>query len=114
VDSGIGEAIRQAGCGASAQGKGTVSAAQVDRILAPRKVREGKGRCGTKPGGVLKTQILIHAEHRQVDRPGYLEANRVAYCGESLGQILCGAWSVTYIDIASGWNANRAVWNQGS
>jgi hypothetical protein len=75
-------------------------------------VREGKGRCGTKPGGLLKTQILIRTEHRQVDRPGYLKANRVAHCGESLeGDFVR---SVTYTDIASGWTANRAVWNKGA
>jgi hypothetical protein len=30
----------------------TISAAQIDRLLRPRKVR-GKGRCGTRPGGLL-------------------------------------------------------------
>jgi hypothetical protein len=34
-----------------------VSAAQIDRLPAPRKARTGHhGRCGTKPGGLLKTQ----------------------------------------------------------
>jgi hypothetical protein len=89
-----------------------VSAAQIDRILAPRKVREGKGRCGTKPGGLLKTQIPIRTDNWEVDRPGYLEADTVAHCGESLeGDFV---WSVTYTDIASGWTANRAVWNKGA
>jgi hypothetical protein len=89
-----------------------VSAAQIDRILAPRKVREGKGRSGTKPGGLLKTQIPIRTDNWEVDRPGYLEADTVAHCGESLeGDFV---WSVTYTDIASGWTANRAVWNKGA
>jgi hypothetical protein len=36
----------------------------------------------------------------------------VAHCGESLeGDFV---WSVTYTDIASGWTANRAVWNKGA
>jgi hypothetical protein len=41
-----------------------VSAAQIDQILAPRKVREGEGRrCGTKPGGLLKTQIPVRTDN---------------------------------------------------
>jgi hypothetical protein len=90
----------------------TISAAQMDRLLAARKVREGKGRCGTKPGGLLKTQIPIRTDNWDVDRPGYLEADTVAHCGSSLeGDFV---WSVTYTDIASGWTANRAVWNRGA
>lgn len=89
-----------------------ISAAQIDRLLAPRKVRSGKGRCGTKPGGLLKTQIPIRTEHWEVDRPGYLEADTVAHCGQSLeGDFV---WSVTYTDIDSGWTVNRAVWNKGA
>ena len=90
----------------------TISAAQMDRLLARHKVREGKGRSGTKPGGLLKTQIPIRTDNWDVDRPGYLEADTVAHCGSSLeGDFV---WSVTYTDIASGWTANRAVWNKGA
>jgi len=89
-----------------------ISAAQIDRLLARRKVREGKGRSGTKPGGLLKTQIPIRTDNWDVDRPGYLEADTVAHCGGSLeGDFV---WSVTYTDIASGWTSNRAVWNKGA
>jgi hypothetical protein len=42
------------------EGVWEVSAAQIDRLLAPRKAQAGyHGRCGTKPGGLLKTQIPI-------------------------------------------------------
>lgn len=61
-----------------------VSAAQIDRILASRKVREGKGRYSTKTGRLLKRQIPFRTKPWQVDRLGYLEANTVADCGESL------------------------------
>lgn len=90
----------------------SISAAQIDRLLAQRKVRGGKGRSGTKPGGLLKTQIPIRTDNWDIDRPGYLEADTVAHCGGSLeGSFV---WSVTYTDIASGWTANRAVWNKGA
>lgn len=90
-----------------------VSAAQIDRLLAPRKARAGHhGRCGTKPGGLLKTQIPVRTDNWDITRPGFLEADTVAHCGGSLeGDFI---WSVTYTDIHSGWTANRAVWNKGA
>ena len=91
----------------------SISAAQIDRLLAPRKVRSaGKGRCGTKPGGLLKNHIPIRTDNWDICRAGYLEADTVAHCGESLeGDFI---WSVTYTDIFSGWTSNRAVWNKGA
>lgn len=90
-----------------------ISAAQIDRLLAARKVRVGhRGRCGTKPGGILKTQIPIRTDNWDITRPGFLEADTVAHCGGSLeGNFI---WSVTYCDIHSGWTCNRAVWNKGA
>lgn len=89
-----------------------ISPAQIDRLLRVRKIKAGvKGRCGTKPGGLLKTQIPIRTNHWDVKRPGFLEADTVAHCGGSLeGDFI---WSVTYTDIFSGWTTNRAVWNKG-
>ncbi len=91
----------------------SISAAQIDRLLAARKTRVGhRGRCGTKPGGLLKTQIPIRTDNWDIARPGYLEADTVAHCGGSLeGDFV---WRVTYCDIYSGWTANLAVWNKGS
>ena len=90
-----------------------ISPAQIDRLLAPRKARAGsKGRCGTKPGGLLKNQIPIRTSNWDITRPGFLEADTVAHCGHSLeGDFI---WSVTYTDICSGWTAHRAVWNKGA
>jgi len=90
-----------------------ISAAQIDRLLAPRKGSYGgRGRCGTKPGGLLKTHIPIRTDNWDITGPGFLEADTVAHCGGSLeGDFV---WSVTYTDIWSGWTANRAVWNKGA
>lgn len=90
-----------------------ISPAQIDRLLGRRKVRVGhRGRCGTKPGGLLKTQIPIRTDNWDITRPGFLEADTVAHCGGSLeGDFI---WSVTYCDIHSGWTCNRAVWNKGA
>jgi hypothetical protein len=91
---------------------GKISAAQVDRLLARHKVGLHRGRCGTKPGGLLKNQIPIRTDNWDITQPGFLEADTVAHCGGSLeGSFV---WSVTFTDIYSGWTANRAVWNKGA
>jgi hypothetical protein len=90
-----------------------ISPATLDRLLAPaRTTHPLRGRCGTKPGGLLKTQIPIRTGTWDVTRPGYLEADSVAHCGASLaGDFL---WSLTYTDIATQWTEGRAVWNKGA
>lgn len=62
-----------------------VSAASIDRLLAPaRKQIRLKGRSTTKPGTLLKQQIPIRtfAEWDNA-RPGFLEVDLVAHCGDA-------------------------------
>ena len=90
-----------------------VSPATLDRLLAgARAEHHGRGRSGTKPGGLLKTSIPIRAGTWDLSRPGYLEADSVAHCGDTLaGDFI---WSLTFTDIFSGWTEGRAVWNKGA
>lgn len=89
-----------------------ISASQIDRVLAAHKTGARRGRCGTRPGGLLKHHIPIRTDNWDVDVPGYLEADTVAHCGSSLeGEFI---WSVTFTDIYSGWTSLRAVWNKGA
>ena len=90
-----------------------VSAATLDRLLAPARAQApGRGRCGTKPGSLLKAEIPIRTGTWDLTQPGYLEADSVAHCGASLaGDFI---WSLTYTDIFSGWTEGRAVWNKGA
>ncbi len=90
-----------------------ISPASLDRLLAPARAQYPlRGRCGTKPGSLLKTQIPIRTGTWDVTCPGYLEADSVAHCGASLaGDFI---WSLTYTDIASQWTEGRAVWNKGA
>lgn len=91
---------------------GRISAATIDRLLAPVRAKAAPhGRCGTRPGTLLRTQIPIRAEEWNVNEPGYLEADTVAHCGGSLAGNF--VWSVTYTDIWTGWTESRAVWNKG-
>jgi hypothetical protein len=90
-----------------------VSAATLDRLLAEaRREHSGRGRCGTKPGSLLRTEIPIRTGTWDLNQPGYLEADSVAHCGGTLmGNFI---WSLTYTDILSGWTEGGAVWNKGA
>ncbi len=91
----------------------TISAATIDRLLKPVRARyTAKGRCGTKPGIMLKNQIPIQTDTWDSSQPGFLEADSVAHCGNSLAGDF--VWSLTFTDIASTWTENRAVWNKGA
>jgi hypothetical protein len=91
----------------------SISAATIDRVLKPVRVKHGrKGLSGTKPGSLLKNQIPIRTHHWDVSQPGFMEADTVAHCGNSLaGDFI---WSLTMTDIQTTWTENRATWNKGA
>jgi hypothetical protein len=92
---------------------GQISAATLDRLLVPaRAAQGGRGRGGTKPGSLLRSEIPIRTGTWDLSRPGYLEADSVAHCGASLAGSFI--WSLTYTDILSGWTEGGAVWNKGA
>ena len=75
-----------------------ISPATIDRLLAPLRAKMApRGRCGTRPGTLIRTQIPIRAEEWNVNKPGYLEADTVAHCGETLAGSF--VWSMTCTDI---------------
>lgn len=92
---------------------GAISVATIDRLLRPvRAQARPKGRGGTKPGRWLKNQIPLASGHWDERRPGYMEADTVAHCGDSLeGDFL---WSLCLTDLATGWTQLRGVWNKGA
>jgi len=90
----------------------TISTRTLDRLMKPVRQRHGqRGKCGTRPGTLLKNMIPIKTHHADVNKPGVMEADTVAHCGNTLeGDFV---WSLTLTDIFSGWTENRAVWNRG-
>jgi hypothetical protein len=89
-----------------------ISASTIDRLLSPCRARLGaRGRCGTRPGTLLRTQIPIRTEHWDVQGPGYLEADTVAHGGNSGAGDFC--YSLTLTDIFTQWTETRAIWNRG-
>ncbi len=90
-----------------------ISPASIDRLLAPiRATTRLKGRCTTKPGRLLRQQIPIRTHHWDISQPGFMEADTVAHCGNSMaGNFI---WSLTLTDIHTGWTEARATWNNGA
>lgn len=90
----------------------TISPATLDRLLKSAKVKyKGRGRSTTKPGTLLRKQIPIKTNQWDESRPGFLEADTVAHCGTSLSGMF--AYTIDCVDIATGWNEQRAVWGKG-
>jgi hypothetical protein len=89
-----------------------ISAATIDRIFARhRKKFKSHGHSTTKPGSLVKKRIPIQTNQWDQTVPGFLEADTVAHCGNSMqGQFV---YTVNCVDIASGWTEQRAVWGRG-
>jgi len=89
-----------------------VSPSTIDRLLKPVRIRYKKhGRSSTKPGTLLRKHIPILTNQWNETRPGYLEADTVAHCGESMSGMF--AYTIDFVDIATGWTEQRAVWGKG-
>jgi Integrase core domain len=87
----------------------SMSAATIDRRLASERAKyQLKGRCTTKPGSLLKSQIPVRTWADWNDaRPGFVEIDLVCHDGgNAAGQY---AFTLTVTDIATGWTENRSV-----
>lgn len=90
-----------------------LSPATIDRLLKPTRLQtKGKGLSGTQPGSLLRNQIPIRTHAWDITQPGFMEADTVAHCGNSLAGNF--VWSLTMTDYLSGWTECRATWNKGA
>src|SRR4030042_20899 len=90
----------------------TMSAATIDRILAPARKRTAiKGRSTTKPGTLLKHKIPIRtfADWNE-NRPGFLEVDLVAHTDTARGDYIN---TLNMTDIATGWTVCPAFMGRG-
>jgi hypothetical protein len=87
----------------------SMSAATIDRRLAPERAKHRlRGRVGTKPGSLLKSQIPVRTWAEWDDaRPGFVEIDLVFHDGGIRGG--GHAFTLTVTDIATGWTENRSV-----
>lgn len=86
-----------------------MSAATIDRRLASeRKKYQLKGRCRTKPGTLLKSQIPVRTWAAWDDAvPGFVEIDLVSHDGGNPAGV--HAWTLTVTDIATGWTETRSI-----
>jgi hypothetical protein len=91
-----------------------ISPAAIDRLLKKIRARyPAKGLSGTRHGpAALKNRIPIRTDNWDIHQPGFLEADTVAHCGNTMAGDF--VWSLTLTDIFSQWTENRAVWNKGA
>lgn len=90
----------------------TISPATIDRILKTTKSTYTKGRSTTKPGALLRKQIPIKTDQWDETRPGFLETDTVAHCGTTVAGIYAN--TVNFVDIATGWTEQCAIWGKGA
>lgn len=88
-----------------------ISAATIDRLLKGFKVQSGKKIRPPKVASGVKSLVEIRAKNWDTMEPGWTEVDTVAHCGGDMGGSF--AWTLTSVDIASGWTELRAIWNRG-
>jgi hypothetical protein len=89
-----------------------ISPATIDRRLREDKKKLAvRGKCGTKPGNLLKKHIPIRTYYPWNDRkPGFFEIDTVHHCGNRENGEFC--LTLTATDVASGWVCLRSLLNK--
>lgn len=90
-----------------------MSSSTIDRVLRPWRQLGGRHSFSTtKPGSLLKSSIPIRTFAEWADsRPGFLEVDLVAHCGESTEGFYLTTLSA--VDVASCWSECVGVWGKG-
>lgn len=90
-----------------------MSFSTLDRFL--KKLRHnyyssGKGLCSTSPARHMKNKVPINTLDSTITRPGYVQGDTVAHCGDKLiGEFMN---SITLTDINSTWTQNQAIFTK--
>ena len=92
-----------------------MSSATIDRMLSSTKKSyqlKQKGKSTTKPGTLLKSTIPVRtfADWNE-DRPGFMETDLVAFCGQSVKGDYVNGLDIT--DVATGWVLLEVVMGKG-
>jgi len=90
-----------------------MSPSTIDRLLRRwRRSGTRRGLSTTKPGTLLKNSIPVRTfSEWNENKPGFLEADLVAHCGDSAGGFYLTTLST--VDVATGWCEPVAVWGKG-
>ena len=89
-----------------------MSPSTIDRLLRPYRGLGGRRSfTTTKPGSWLKSSIPIRTFADWQDaRPGFVEADFVSHCGDSMEGFYLT--SLSTVDVASGWVECAGVWGK--
>ena len=88
-----------------------ISAAQIDREMAPYRSGGRKRRLASSALAAMQREVAVRCEPWAETAPGALEIDTVALCGGSLSGAI--VWALDATDIHSGWTEVRAVWHRG-
>ena len=88
-----------------------MSRSTIDRCLQPVRFERRRGLSTTKPGSLLKKAIPVRTYAQWDDaRPGFVEMDLVAHCGDTVaGQYLN---TLNVVDISTGWTECLAVYQK--
>ncbi len=86
----------------------TVSASTIARLL--KRDLGLKGLSTTEQNKKLKVLIPLKRLDEEVIKPGTVQADTVAHCGDCIAGKYAN--TVTAVDVFSGWTENRAVWTK--
>ncbi|MCY4523349.1 MAG: transposase family protein, partial [Halobacteriovoraceae bacterium] len=90
-----------------------MSVSTLERLLVSvRKNKKGslRGLSSTSPATHMKNKVPINTLDSSVTRPGYMQSDTVAHCGDRLiGEFVN---SITFTDIHSTWTENIALFNK--
>ncbi len=91
-----------------------MSAATIDRYLAPAKAKDQiSGISTTKPSPLLRNSIKVRKSSDEVeDEPGFFEGDTVAHCGPTLKGEFTRTLNLT--DVHIGWVFTRSIRNNAS
>ena len=89
-----------------------LSPSTIDRRLKSHRIAGGRKTLSTtRPGNLLKSTIPIRTfADWEEDKPGFLEIDLVAHCGESVGGFYLN--TLCAVDVASGWLECESVWGK--
>ena len=90
-----------------------MSPSTIDRLLSPsRRLGGRRGLTTTRPVSLLKRSIPIRTfADWQENKPGFLEIDLVAHCGESAEGFYLN--TLCAVDVASGWSECLPIWGKG-
>jgi len=89
----------------------SMSCATMDRCLQKEHFEKKRGISTTKPGTLLRKSIAVKTfSDWDEDKPGFMEIDLVAHCGNSVEGQFC--YTLTAVDISTGWTECLAVRNR--